>query len=81
MRKTVTIALLALLSILTGRAGSQHAEAFMPTDLRCEYLVNPLGIDSRVPRLSWKLESGNLKLETRSVAEIARGVRQRANQI
>jgi alpha-L-rhamnosidase len=81
MRKTVTIALLALLSILTGRAGSQHAEAFMPTDLRCEYLVNPLGIDSRVPRLSWKLESGNLKLETRSVAEIARGVRQRAYQI
>jgi alpha-L-rhamnosidase len=43
--------------------------------------VRPLGIDSRVPRLSWKLESGNLKLETRSVAEIARGVRQRAYQI
>jgi len=25
--------------------------------LRCEYLVNPLGIDERVPRLSWQLES------------------------
>ena len=24
-------------------------------DLRCEYLVNPLGIDARAPRLSWKL--------------------------
>jgi alpha-L-rhamnosidase len=27
-------------------------------DLRCEYLVNPLGIDSVHPRLSWILESG-----------------------
>ena len=25
------------------------------TDLRCEYLINPLGIDMRHPRLSWKL--------------------------
>lgn len=25
--------------------------------LRCEYLVNPLGIDERSPRLSWQLES------------------------
>jgi alpha-L-rhamnosidase len=27
------------------------------TRLRCEYLVNPLGIDEREPRLSWTLES------------------------
>ncbi len=27
------------------------------TDLRCEYLCNPLGIDVMQPRLSWKLES------------------------
>ena len=26
-----------------------------PVDLRCEYLVNPLGIDNTSPRLSWKL--------------------------
>lgn len=26
-------------------------------DLRCEYLVNPLGVDVAKPRLSWKLES------------------------
>jgi alpha-L-rhamnosidase len=26
--------------------------------LRCEYLVAPLGIDERVPRLSWTIESG-----------------------
>jgi alpha-L-rhamnosidase len=27
------------------------------TDLRCEYLVNPLGIDEKKPRLSWRTES------------------------
>ncbi len=26
-----------------------------PYDLRCEYRVNPLGLDERSPRLSWKL--------------------------
>jgi len=25
------------------------------TDLRCEYAINPLGIDVAEPRLSWKL--------------------------
>ncbi len=28
-----------------------------PTDTRCEYLVNPLGIDEQRPRLSWRMES------------------------
>ena len=27
------------------------------SDLRCEYLQNPIGIDVEVPRLSWKLKS------------------------
>ena len=26
--------------------------------LRCEYLVNPLGVDVAEPRLSWNLQSG-----------------------
>lgn len=29
----------------------------MITGLRCEHLVNPLGIETPVPRLSWRLES------------------------
>jgi len=29
-----------------------------PGHLRCEYLVNPLGVDSRKPRLSWVMNSG-----------------------
>ena len=28
-----------------------------PVNLRCEYLVNPLGIDAVKPRLSWVVES------------------------
>ncbi|RYG33027.1 alpha-L-rhamnosidase, partial [bacterium] len=28
-----------------------------PANLRCEYLVNPMGIDETKPRLSWVLES------------------------
>jgi hypothetical protein len=34
------------------------AKAFLtPVDLRCDYAVNPLGVDSQAPRLFWKLES------------------------
>src|ERR1035441_8271326 len=29
-----------------------------PAYLRCEYLIDPLGIDERAPRLSWVVESG-----------------------
>ncbi len=29
------------------------------TEMRCEYLANPLGIDERQPRLSWRLESNH----------------------
>jgi alpha-L-rhamnosidase len=43
------------------------------TNLRCEYLKDPLGIDVMKPRLSWKLETGNLKLE--------RGIKQTSYQI
>jgi len=28
-----------------------------PSELRCEYLVNPLGMDTTKPRLSWRVES------------------------
>ena len=38
-----------------GRAA--RARALRADDLRCEYLVNPLGIDARAPRLSWTLQA------------------------
>ncbi len=44
----------------------------VPTDLRCEYLPDPIGIDVTNPRLSWKLVA---------LDEDARGQRQTAYQV
>jgi alpha-L-rhamnosidase len=38
-----------------GWAAPRSKAAVQVTDLRCEYLKDPLGIDVRRPRLSWKL--------------------------
>src|ERR1700744_3029571 len=35
----------------------------MANDLRCEYLANPLGIDTVNPRLSWVLAAGKIDHE------------------
>ena len=45
--------------------------SIVPTELRCEYLINPLGIDELQPRLSWILQ----------VKERTRGQKQTAYQI
>ncbi|UCG46357.1 MAG: family 78 glycoside hydrolase catalytic domain [Phycisphaerales bacterium] len=37
---------------------SQMGAGVTPADLRCEYSINPLGIDVAQPRLSWILRSG-----------------------
>ena len=59
-------ALVALLFILWATASCTDinantsplkSEPIRPDNLRCEYLVNPLGIDVVNPRLSWVLES------------------------
>lgn len=39
-----------------GTIAATHA-AITPTELRCEYCQNPLGIDEAVPRLSWIVTS------------------------
>ena len=36
---------------------ASKTKVLSPADLRCEYLVNPLGVDVLKPRLSWKLDS------------------------
>src|SRR4051812_21121932 len=35
------------------------ASPLVSTELRCEYLVNPIGIDEPAPRLSWKLTTNS----------------------
>ena len=47
----LTILFLALLS----SCKSDNSEILEVNDLRCEYRINPLGIDNTAPRLSWKL--------------------------
>ncbi|AIE84641.1 family 78 glycoside hydrolase catalytic domain [Fimbriimonas ginsengisoli] len=37
-----------------------------PARLRCEYLLNPVGIDERTPRLSWIVESGQRDAKQRA---------------
>lgn len=44
-------------------------EAVRVVDLQCEYLINPMGIDTRQPRLTWKLAASR------------RGVKQTAYQV
>lgn len=43
------------LAVIVGTAGFAIRGGLMPTDLRCEYYVNPLGVDLPQPRLFWKL--------------------------
>jgi len=33
--------------------GQNNGQLMAPTNLRCEYKINPLGIDVEIPRLSW----------------------------
>jgi alpha-L-rhamnosidase len=52
--------------------GAAQDCSITPVDLRCEYLQNPLGIDTLAPRLSWKLSASDPQ---------ARGLRQAAYRV
>lgn len=45
---------------------SMAALSLTPSHLRCEYLINPMGIDEKVPRLSWTLESAERNVKQAS---------------
>ncbi len=62
----ITLSIGLLLSGLSACSSSVEV-----TDLRCEYRINPLGIDNTAPRLSWKMLD----------AERTRGQKQRAYHI
>ncbi|MEI8376361.1 MAG: glycoside hydrolase family 78 protein [Planctomycetota bacterium] len=47
------------------------ASATNPTNLRCEYLANPLGIDSQKPRLSWLMEAAVQMADVRGQKQAA----------
>jgi len=53
----MAVTMVAVIGGLTAAGRAQAAEiAFKVVELRCEYLVDPMGIDVIRPRLSWRLE-------------------------
>ncbi len=56
MRRTNVLVLVGLVAIWAG-VGAAADGAVSVKELRCEYLVNPLGIDNPNPRLGWVLDS------------------------
>ena len=65
-RQARTLAL-ALTILLVPPGFAATAATLSVDDLRCEYLVNPLGIDAHSPRLSWKLAA--IRPESRGLAQ------------
>src|SRR5438876_507132 len=41
----------------TAIPSARAADALTPTHLRCQYRVDPLGVDATAPRLSWEVHS------------------------
>ncbi len=52
----VGVALLILVGLSVVAAPTAAAGSLTPLDLRCDWMVDPLGVDSAPPRLSWKLQ-------------------------
>ena len=71
-RQSAYSVVLALLFLLRPSGIATAGSTVSVDDLRCEYRVNPLGIDAPNPRLSWKLVS---------IQRDARGLSQSAYQI
>ena len=70
MMKRMFVALIIVFSCVCAAPAGGLTTDVEPTQLRCEYLENPLGIDVPRPRLSWKLEAAD-----------ARGIRQTAYHV
>ena len=64
-----SIVLLTSIASLLAATASRVQASGTPVNLRCEYLTNPLGIDARQPRLSWRVDDPQ------------RGARQTAYQV
>ncbi|MBP3679263.1 MAG: hypothetical protein J6I70_02990, partial [Bacteroidaceae bacterium] len=47
---------LATLALYMGVGVAWATEKCTPSNLLCDYLVNPLGVDNPHPRLSWRIQ-------------------------
>ena len=58
MKKNIlSILLLFSVILFTGFSSKNNIDSLHPKYLRCENLIDPLGIDVVTPRLSWYSES------------------------
>ena len=55
--KYIEYIFLLSLTLVLNHCSKPGDSQMIATDLCCEYLTNPLGIDETQPRLSWKLQS------------------------
>src|SRR3989339_502441 len=69
VKRTIFL-LVSILAIQTCKADMLNE--IQPVGLQCEYLTNPLGIDTNVPRLSWEFASDT---------NFTRGTRQTVYQV
>ncbi len=75
MKTSKRLVFFLVLTVLLGCNAGLFADqecSVTPTELRCEYLNDPLGIDVTEPRLSWQLAATN---------SVARGQRQTGYQV
>ncbi|MBN2639413.1 MAG: family 78 glycoside hydrolase catalytic domain [Bacteroidales bacterium] len=63
MRKATVYIRVIFLFLFFGHTNWLNGTPISVANLRCEYLVNPLGIDAPNPRLSWKIVSEEQNLE------------------
>ena len=54
---TLPTTLAGILAVAFPATHVSAADTLEAIELRCEYFVNPLGIDETRPRLGWQLES------------------------
>ena len=70
MKPTLQLVTALLLMLLAAAAdAAEVSDDFTPVNVRCENLVNPLGIDTVEPRLSWQLQPRDP--EARGLAQTA----------
>ena len=63
------ILFIVIVSLLTSCTLLRKPSGVIVTDLRCEYLTNPIGIDVQHPRFSWKLDDPDHKIGRASCRE------------
>ena len=72
---------LSLICALVAMSHTTGASAVDLTNLRCEYLVNPMGIDVVKPRLSWVIGERGQETGDRGQNAEVRGQKQTAYQV